>query len=214
MSIKPWQKLALTTLCLLLPQCSRSVRLVAHPPVPPFGACGQPGTRPTGSGRGRATRQVAGGGPPTWTPKVTERKWRYIVVHHSATSSGDAATFDRAHKKKGWDELGYHFVIGNGTLSGDGQVEIGPRWTKQKHGAHCKIRHHPEYNRIGVGICLVGNFDRSKPTEAQMKSLAKLIRWLMHRYRIPKSRVLGHGMLKATDCPGKRFDFNDLYRRL
>jgi 5-methylcytosine-specific restriction endonuclease McrA len=36
--------------------------------------------------------------------------------------------FDRSHRDKGWDELGYHFVIGNGTSSGDGVVEVGTRW--------------------------------------------------------------------------------------
>ena len=207
MSAKPWQKLALTALCLLLSQCSRGVRLVADVPVPPFSSRGQQSARPGGT-------RTADGGSFNWTPEETERKWRYIIVHHSATERGDAATFDQAHKNKGWDELGYHFVIGNGTLSDNGQVEIGPRWTKQKHGAHCKIRDHPEYNRIGIGICLVGNFNREKPTEAQMQSLATLVRGLMYRYGIPKSRVLGHGMLKATDCPGKQFNFDDLYRRL
>ncbi len=211
MSVKPWQKLTLTALCLLLSQCSRSVRLVADVPVPPFGSRGQHTTRPGGTQGGTRT---AGGRVANWTPEGTERKWRYIIVHHSATARGDAATFNRAHRSRGWDELGYHFVIGNGTLTGDGRVEVGPRWPKQKHGAHCKIRNHPEYNRIGIGICLVGNFNDRKPTEAQMQSVAKLIRWLMYRYKIPKSRVLGHGMLKATDCPGKRFAFNDLYRRL
>jgi N-acetyl-anhydromuramyl-L-alanine amidase AmpD len=36
----------------------------------------------------------------------------------------------------------------------------------------------------------------------------------MQRYHIPKSRVLGHGMLKPTDCPGKQFPWDDFYRRL
>jgi len=214
LSIKPWQKLALTALCLLLSQCSRSVRLVADVPLPPFGGHSRQNALPSGWRSPRDGARTAAGGSSDWAPKGAERKWRYIIVHHSATDRGDAATFDRAHKNRGWDELGYHFVIGNGTLSGNGRTEIGPRWEKQKHGAHCRIRNHPEYNRIGVGICLVGNFNKGKPSEAQMRSLVRLVRWLMLRYRIPKSRVLGHGMLEATDCPGKRFDFDDLYRRL
>ena len=68
-----------------------------------------------------------------------------------------------AHRRDNqWDELGYHFVIGNGTHTGDGQVEVGSRWGKQKHGAHCKT---PDnyYNDHGIGICLVGNFENSNP---------------------------------------------------
>ena len=33
----------------------------------------------------------------------------------------------RMDQAKGWDELGYHFVIGNGTDTRDGQVEVGSR---------------------------------------------------------------------------------------
>jgi N-acetyl-anhydromuramyl-L-alanine amidase AmpD len=187
------------------------VCLVRDVPPPPFGAA----HRTAGAAALPAEKPAAA--PPArvnWIPKVAERKWRFIIVHHSATASGNAAKFDAAHRDRGWDGLGYHFVIGNGSLSGDGQVEIGPRWREQRHGAHCKVRGHAEYNQLGIGICLVGHFNNSRPSEAQMRSLARLTRGLMQRYRIPKSRVLGHGMLAPTDCPGKRFDFNDLYHRL
>ena len=150
----------------------------------------------------------------SWAPTVPERPWRYIIIHHSATKRGSAADFDRMHRAKGWDELGYHFVIGNGFGSGDGQIEAGPRWRKQKHGAHSKVSGHPEYNDLGVGICLVGDFSAKKPTRAQMDSLASLVRFLMARYRLPSSRILGHGQLKSTDCPGRYFPYKELLRRV
>jgi N-acetyl-anhydromuramyl-L-alanine amidase AmpD len=156
----------------------------------------------------------ASGNTSEWRVDGPERPWRYIVIHHSATPTGSADEFDRMHRAKGWDELGYHFVIGNGTGSGNGEVEIGGRWTKQKHGAHAKIPGHPEYNDVGIGICLVGNFDVTRPTEAQMASLAKLVRFLMDRYGIPRAHIYGHGQLKPTDCPGKNFNYDDLFRRL
>src|SRR5439155_15411047 len=68
------------------------------------------------------------GVPREWVPNVTSRPWRWIVIHHSATPTGSAAKFDRDHRAKGWDELGYHFVIGNGTETRNGQIEVGPRW--------------------------------------------------------------------------------------
>jgi N-acetylmuramoyl-L-alanine amidase len=159
-------------------------------------------------------RQASWNIPADWRPSGQERPWRFIVVHHSATTWGSADAFDRIHRARGWDELGYHFVIGNGSGAGDGEVQIGPRWFKQKHGAHCKVSNHPEYNDVGIGICLVGNFNDSRPTEAQMRSLASLVRFLMDRYHIPQSQVFGHGQLKATDCPGRYFDYVDLWRRL
>ena len=152
--------------------------------------------------------------PPRIRTANVRLDWPHIVIHHSATPTGNADEFDKMHREKGWDELGYHFVIGNGTGSGDGQVEIGPRWVKQKHGAHCKVTGHPEYNDVGVGICLVGNFDVTRPTQAQMASLAQLVRFLMARYDIPRSNVYGHGQLKPTDCPGRNFIYSDLWRRV
>ncbi len=140
--------------------------------------------------------------PKSWKPQVAARQWNWIVIHHSATPGGSAKTFDRMHKDKGWDELGYHFVIGNGTETSDGAIEVGPRWPKQKWGAHAKTPDN-QYNDYGIGICLVGNFDIERPTANQMRSLAKLVAYLEKTYKIPPSRVIGHGDTKPTDCPGR-----------
>lgn len=149
--------------------------------------------------------------PRAWTPAASPRAWKWIVIHHSATPAGSAKSFDRMHREKGWDELGYHFVIGNGTESGDGQVEVGQRWTKQKWGAHAKTADNL-YNDYGIGICLVGNFDIEKPTPAQMRALAKLTAYLMQTYKVPPSRVLGHSDTKPTDCPGRNMSIATVRR--
>ena len=142
--------------------------------------------------------------PNPWIPYAAARPWKWIVIHHSDTKTGSAAAFDRYHKDvHHWDELGYHFVIGNGNGSADGQVEVGPRWSKQKWGAHAGVK---EYNEFGIGICLVGDFDVTKPTPAQMRSLTQLTAWLMANYHIPASHVIGHKDAKSTNCPGKYMD--------
>jgi hypothetical protein len=140
--------------------------------------------------------------PAAWIPPVTARPWRWIIVHHSDTTTGGAVAFDKMHRAKGWDELGYDFVIGNGTDTGDGQIEVGPRWTKQKIGAHAKTSDN-RYNEYGIGICMVGNFMEERPTPAQLRSLDKLIAYLMVTYHISPDRILGHGDTKPTACPGK-----------
>jgi hypothetical protein len=154
-----------------------------------------------------APRKFVGAVPAEWIPaaSVPKRDWYWIVIHHSATPSGSEKDFDREHKEKGWDECGYHFVIGNGTNSGNGQIEVGPRWPKQKYGAHAKTPDN-RFNEHGIGICLVGNFDVDRPTAAQMASLTKLVKYLMVTYNIPATRVLGHRDTKPTDCPGRNFN--------
>ncbi len=72
-------------------------------------------------------------------PNKADRPWRYIVLHHSAAPEGSYDQIDREHRKiLGFDGCGYHFVIGNGTGSDDGQIEIAQRWTNQKQGIHCR----------------------------------------------------------------------------
>ncbi len=110
--------------------------------------------------------------------------------------------FDREHKAKGWDGVGYHFVIGNGTNSSDGQIEVTPRWPVQKWGAHAKTADN-RYNEYGIGICMVGNFDVERPTAKQLASLARLVAYLSKTYHISVTNVIGHRDTKPTDCPGK-----------
>ena len=140
-----------------------------------------------------------------WMPASKVRDWKYIVIHHSATPSGNAAKFDREHKAKGWDELGYHFVIDNGIGGPDGRIEVGPRWPKQKWGAHAKTPDN-RFNEQGIGICFVGNFQNQRPTAKQLASAAKLVGWLMETYNIPAGNVIGHDDTKSTLCPGKNLD--------
>ena len=146
-----------------------------------------------------------------WIPNAPARKWQWIVIHHSATPSGSASVFDKMHREKGWDELGYHFVIGNGTDSGNGQVEVGSRWPKQKWGAHAKTPDN-RYNDFGIGICLVGNFEIERPTPQQMQALSRLTAYLMSTYHIPPANVIRHKDTKSTDCPGKYLDLAQVRR--
>ncbi len=149
--------------------------------------------------------------PSEWIPSANERPWRWIVIHHSATDNGSAAIFDLAHRKRGWDELGYHFVIDNGRGGEDGLVEIGSRWTKQKWGAHCGKTPNNEYNNYGIGICLVGDSSEKLPSAKQLAGLKKLLLVLMDRYKITPARVIGHRDAPgaSTACPG-----DALYRYL
>jgi len=153
----------------------------------------------------------ASSAPYGWTPSSRlERDWRAIVIHHSATNCGCVASFDDYHRRNnGWDGVGYNFVIGNGSGSGNGQVETTFRWTGQKTGAHCKTDESNWANKSAVGICLVGNFDNSRPSRNQMASLMKLVRFLSERYDIPASRIYGHnttpGHSTNTSCPGRNF---------
>jgi N-acetyl-anhydromuramyl-L-alanine amidase AmpD len=134
------------------------------------------------------------------------RAWRYIVIHHSATDSGNAGTFDIQHRRRGWDELGYHFVIDNGQGGPDGNVEVGSRWRSQKWGAHCGGTPNNEYNNYGIGICLVGDFSRSMPSDKQLSAMRRLVADLATEYGIAPDNIICHcdAPNATTECPGAR----------
>ena len=107
---------------------------------------------------------------------LNRSKWKYIIAHHSATPHGNATTYDKVDRRHGMENgLAYHFVIGNGRDSGNGEVEIGSRWTKQLHGGHVSKW---SYNNAGIGICLVGNFEKTNPTGRQMAAFTELVDYL------------------------------------
>lgn len=143
------------------------------------------------------------------------KKWKYIIIHHSATERGDSLAFDGAHLRRGFiGGVGYDFVIDNGTLGrADGEIEVTPRWLKQQDGRHCKAS---RMNMKAIGICVVGNFDEGQVSGAQMASLVYLVKTLRHYYKIPVKKILGHGQVRdaETDCPGKKFPWQEFRARL
>ena len=145
---------------------------------------------------------------------VQRRRWQFIVVHNSGTRQGNAAVFDYYHRhvRRMRNGLAYHFVIGNGTSTGNGQIEVGDRWRRQINGGHV----HSDYlNNISLGICLVGDFNRDQPTRAQLESCEELIGYLRQRC----GKTAGHDIVVRphremnpprwpTDCPGDAFPYS------
>src|SRR5947209_5147383 len=145
---------------------------------------------------------------------VQRARWKFIIVHNSGTRQGNARAFDYYHRRvrKMQNGLAYHFVVGNGTSSGDGQIEVGDRWRRQINGGHV----HSDYlNNISLGICLVGDFNRDQPTPAQLDCCEELIRYLRQRcgkvgdhWPIVKPHRDINPPRWPTDCPGDVFPYS------
>lgn len=120
-----------------------------------------------------------------------------LVVHCSATPEGrdiDIRDIDAWHRAKGWNGVGYHFVI-----KLDGTIQVGR--AVDKIGAHVE-----GHNANSIGICMIGGCDahmqpKNTFTPAQFKALHALLHDLLHHH--PGAEVLGHrdfpGVAKA--CP-------------
>lgn len=148
-----------------------------------------------------------------WKPDAALRDWKYIVLHHTASNSGDVQSIHESHLKNKdkngnpWLGIGYHFVIGNGTGMGDGDIEPTFRWKQQMQGAHAGVA---DYNQHGIGIVLVGNFEDEPPSPAQVASVKRLVRVLSREHDIGTSQIIGHGDVKPTECPGTHFPLTEI----
>mgnify|MGYP003733826239 FL=1 len=174
--------------------------------TPATGSTGHPGPKHTPAPTGPVTSDR------TWRiSPLQARRWNYLVIHHSSTATGNAKIFHNAHLRRGWRGLGYHFVICNGHGGQDGEIQVGPRWVQQMTGAHTGNTPKNSYNQHGIGICLVGDFMKSKPTAAQLASLERLGRYLATTCNIPAKQILAH-----RDAPGAKTDCcgDQLHRQL
>ena len=124
--------------------------------------------------------------------------YSFITVHCSATPSEQdvhIADIRRWHKKRGWRDVGYHFVIRR-----NGDVELGRPLSQT--GAHVK-----GHNKGNIGVCMVGGCNSELQPEdnftlAQRKALFGLVAALQEQFLISDENVKGHkdwGVNKA--CP-------------
>ena len=132
-------------------------------------------------------------------PKDNNPSW--LIIHHGGGSDADpladtshhtAAMMEQWHLAKGWEGLGYHYVIHK-----NGDVWLGR--PEHNHGAHTEGK-----NSNSIGICVSGNFDVTLPTVEQENSLRELMKGLMLEYSIPKQNIVPHRSFAKKTCYGKR----------
>jgi len=119
----------------------------------------------------------------------------FLVVHCSATAASPtitAETIEGWHRKQGWSDIGYHFVV----LT-DGSWQVGRPLTTP--GAHVQ-----GYNLRSLGICMVGGADANGRAvnnfhASQFHGLETLLRNLRVSY--PDAPICGHRDL-STDLDG------------
>lgn len=123
----------------------------------------------------------------------------HIIIHCADTYADmdiGSEEIRRWHVARGWDDIGYHFVIrrsgaleGGRDIDGDGRI-------LEEVGAHTL-----GYNQNSIGICLVGGNPDFNFTLQQLTTLRGLINTLHHMY--PDAEVCGHRDKDGQkQCPG------------
>ncbi len=131
-----------------------------------------------------------------------------ITIHHTK-GNRPPRVIGWMHRLRGFDGIGYHFVIGRGGFwTKDGKVY--PGRPLDKKGAHVL-----KENTGNIGIALSGNFERVQPTPKQLQALEDQVVKLVVENGISPDNIFGHRDLKeGTVCPGKNFDLVALRARV
>lgn len=128
-----------------------------------------------------------------------------LIVHCSATREGQHITVDtirRWHLKRGWSDIGYHYVIYL-----DGSIHEGR--PIERAGAHTK-----GHNSESIGICYIGGVEsdgktpKDTRTPEQVQALAELLLELKSIHC--DAVVHGHRDFAAKACPS--FDATEEYK--
>ena len=166
-------------------------------------------------------------GPPSYASEV-----RFAIVHHTAGrndySRSEAAAIVKGiqlfHVQgNGWNDIGYNFLVDRfGTIYEGRYGGI----DRNVIGAHAL-----GFNTGSVGIALLGTYGSTKPSQAALDAIAKLISWRLDLAHVDPTSfvnvisggsekyargipvllnaVSGHRDTGLTECPG-----NALYARL
>ena len=140
-------------------------------------------------------------------PVVTQtdvplRKWKNIIVH---TSVEGADVANRCH-----------FVIDSANASETSTSlpvrSIAP-WIQQTNSLHT-AKGANDWNTDSIGVCLMGDFSRRRPSPVQWQAMVKLTNDLQKRFKIPAERVYLYRDIGGAkiNSPGSAFsqkEFDD-----
>ncbi len=145
-----------------------------------------------------------------------------ITIHHGGVPSNPKRTLEEkliglqlfsqredklanGKTKPAWPDIPYHYYIAI-----DGRIGEGRPY-------QYKGDTNTEYDPAGHLLIMVeGDFEQELPTEAELISLDKMLRWTMRRWHIGKELVKTHRDFADTSCPGKNLTqpLADILKRL
>jgi hypothetical protein len=123
--------------------------------------------------------------------------WEALIIHHTASSQNTKLeTIRRWHKERGWQDVGYHYVME--IHNGRGVLKIGRPDTQP--GAHTV-----GWNNKAIGLVVVGNYDTETIGERLYMDILAAVVHICLKYSIPADKIFGHRDKASTACPGKHF---------
>jgi len=135
-----------------------------------------------------------GAAPPKGRPVPIAAPVRYLFLHHSAGPDGGAQVVrsiqDFHQRVRGWQDVGYTWLYSPGSRTFyEGR---GPAI----HGAHTR-----GYNKVGHGLCVLGNYEKDELPVHAIDDLAEWAYW--HGGTWGPDQYIPHRQMGETACPGR-----------
>lgn len=113
-------------------------------------------------------------------------RWNRIEVYYSRTTGGDLAQLAALSGLANAKDVNFHFAIYNGRGGENGRIESTQRWLQQFscipggswYGSGTTIR-----------ICVVGDGQKTAPTDCQLKRTAALVEELSYKFGIAPANI-------------------------
>jgi hypothetical protein len=126
-----------------------------------------------------------------------------ITIHHSAIDNAELRSAEDVKRRlasirndhvnrrpEPFADIGYHYII-------DPQGRVWEGRSTRWQGAHVGDR-----NENNLGIMLLGDFTRQRPSSAQLNAMDSFVAQQMRRYNVAPGRVYTHRELGKSTCPG------------
>ena len=157
-------------------------------------------------------------GLPDPKPPREETDVGHLVVHHSAGNNADTNYINTVRniyllhtQSNGWDDIGYNFLVAPNGIIFKGRDPQGVADEDNILGAHFCGK-----NSNTMGVCMLGDFMKVRPTSNAVFSLKYLLAWKLKKDRLdafgqtkhPRetgnylNNLCGHRDGCNTDCPG------------
>ncbi|XP_037577130.1 peptidoglycan-recognition protein SC2 [Dermacentor silvarum] len=146
------------------------------------------------------SRNSWGARPPRVEVAMKDPRAEHVFIHHTTgpqckhkTSCIRLVRSQQKHHMdtNRWPDISYNFLVG-----GDGLVYEGRGFGRE--GAHTH-----GYNRVGIAIAFVGDYNRAKPSQRMLLAAKRLISCGVRQGMIRKGYSLhGHRDANCTTCPG------------
>jgi len=135
-----------------------------------------------------------GAAPPKGRPVPIAAPVKYLFLHHSAGPDGGAQVVrsiqDFHQRVRGWQDVGYTWLYSPGSRTFyEGR---GPAI----HGAHTR-----GYNKVGHGLCVLGNYEKDELPVHAIDDLAEWAYW--HGGTWGPDQYIPHRQMGETACPGR-----------